>query len=260
MASAELSPLDAWQQGDLALLAIDIPCVVIDDGEPAVGFIDAPFGVAILTQTCEIIKSANVRPDVQVAVLVKVEDDEVARILKGDQPNHAIVPGLEGQSLAIDFDAAATVSKEVVALWPRTPGCPTDDARRTLARQLARHRQRYAFPDAFNDDVLKPLRRWVESKRKKEGAHGAFIRESFEFRITCDDWTAPSELTILAVMKRSPAGEEIMNWREATFAMLGKGKYERFPKPDVRIVTLDDISAREYLNSDRLDWDGLSDV
>jgi hypothetical protein len=258
--SADASPLDHWQQGDLALIPLELPCIVLVDGVPEIRVNDAPFGVAMLTQTCEIIKPQHTRPDVQVAALVKVEQDEAALIQKGDKPNHALVPGIEGLLLAIDLDAAATVSKDVAALWPRTLGCPTDDDKREFARKLARHRQRFAFPDEFNDDVLRPMRRWVESKRKKNGEHGAFIKETFEFRIICNDWANPAELTLLSIMKRDPIGAESVTWRQATYAMLEKGNYKNFPKPVARIVTFEDISAKEYLASDRLDWDGLSDV
>lgn len=260
MPTGEVSILNEWQQGDLALSPMELPCVELEDGAPVVAFMEAPFGVAVITQTCDIIKGLEIRPDVHVAVLIRVEPHEIARIIKGDRPSQVIVPGLEGLSLAIDLDSVATVSKLYAATWVRTVGCPTDEAQRAFARQLARHRQRFAFPDAYQDDVLRQLRRWVEDKRKSQGDHGVFIRETEEFRVSCDKWSNPTEMTLLALVKRTPTEAELFKWQSSLNCMIGKGKYDQYPRPTGRIVTFSDLSAQEYRDSDRLDWDGLSDV
>jgi hypothetical protein len=49
-------------------------------------------------------------------------------------------------------------------------------------------------------------------------------------------------------------------WIDAAKQLEGKAVHDAYPEAEFRIVTYDDISAREYLESDRLDWDGLSDA
>lgn len=252
--------MDDWQQGDLIFSPLELPYIAYDNDEVVVGFIDAPHGIALVTQTCDIIRSKTDRPDVHVAALVQVDADELARIERGDKPSWATLPALKMRGLAIDLDAVASVSKDVLANWERCPGCTDDASIRTFASQLARHRQRYAFPDKFNDDVLRPMRRWVESKRKKQNAHGEFIRSTIEFRVWCDDWKTPTDLVLLVILFNTPDHEAFDSMIESADAMLGKCKFERYPKPSIRFVTMDEISAREYVESHRLDWDALSDV
>lgn len=259
MADDDASCLDDWHQGDLALVPIDLPFVILDESELAVAFMDAPHGVAVLTQSCEIIKPAAERPTVQVAVLVPVDDDDYVRIEGNNAPTRVIVPGLGGMNLAIDLDSVATVAKDVLISWPRTEGCPSDQDQRVLASKLARHRQRFAFPDAFND-LIQPLRRLVQKKRKAQSHIGNFIREIDEFRVVCNDWSNPTELTILVIVKREATEAEGPSWDAAIKGMAAKALHDDFPEPEWRVVTMEDISAAEYQNSDRLDWDGLSDV
>jgi hypothetical protein len=258
--ASEGSPLlDAWRQGDLALAPLELSVLMIDDEGVFWQGIDAPHGVAILSQSCDIIRDVEARPYVQVAGLVPATADEIARAIRREIPSRIHLECLNDSGLLIDLDLTATVHKTVVSTWQRTAGCISNDETRRVARGLARHRKRFAFPDKFNALIV-PIRRWIESKRSKQSSHGNFVRALHEVRVKCDNWDAPTELTFLAIVNHIPAPDELTVWEEAAKALEGKAAHDDYPDAEFRIVTYDSISAREYRESDQLDWDGLSDA
>ncbi|MVZ96326.1 hypothetical protein EUU23_01250 [Sphingorhabdus sp. IMCC26285] len=232
--------------------------MMIDDDGVFWTAIEAPHGVAMISQSCDIIRDLEVRPYVQVAGLVPATDAEVARAIRQETPSRIYLESLDGKSLLIDLDLTATVHKTVVATWQRTSGCNSDGETRKLAKGLARHRQRFAFPDDFND-LIAPIRKWIESKRSKQSPHGNFVRALHEVRAHCDNWETPTELTFLAIVNDIPEPEELAHWEEAAKTLETKAQHDDYPAAEFKIVTYDSISAREYRESDRLDWDGLSD-
>lgn len=257
---AEDSPLlDAWRQGDLALAPLELSVLMVDDQEQFWQAIDAPHGVAILSQSCDIIRKVEDRPYVQIAGLVPATAGEIARAIRLETPSRIYINSLNDRELLIDLDLTATVHKTVVSTWQRTAGCASDDETRRFAISLARHRQRFAFPDAFNA-LIAPIRKWIESKRSKQSSQGNFVRALHEVRVRCDNWDAPTELTFLAIVNQIPAPEELVQWEAAAKSLEEKAAHENYPAAEFRIVTYDSISAREYRESDRLDWDGLSDA
>jgi hypothetical protein len=221
--------------------------------------IDAPHGVVILSQSCDIIKEVERRPYVQVAGLVPANDGEIARAVKSDTPSRIYLEGLLDRGLLVDLDTTSTIHKMVVATWPRTAGCGTDAERRRVAAGLARHRHRFAFPDNFNE-MVRPIRDWIESKRSKASPQGNFVRAMREVRVRCDNWEEPKELTFLAIVDHLPEPAELEKWREAAKLLEQKVANDIYPHGELHIVTYDEISARDYLESDRLDWEGLSDA
>lgn len=253
--------LDEWRQGDLALAPLELPVIADENGEAVWQALDAAHGVMIISQSCDIVRSSDHRPYVQVAALVQATDSEIARSIRRETPSRIHLEAVANQGLLVDLDATATVQKAVVQTWVRTPGCRTDEERRRVAAALARYRQRFAFPDDFNA-LVSPVRRWIESKRSKQSNLGNFVRAIQEVRVHCDNWDAPSILAFYAFVNELPETQQLNEWNVAAKALRDKVAAEkgRYPDPDFDIVRYRDVSAAEYLVTDRLDWEGLSDA
>ncbi len=253
--------LDEWRQGDISLAPIELPALVLDAGEIAWQAIDAAHGVMLISQSCDIVRDVNQRPFVHVAALVPATDDEIGRAIRRETPSRIHLECVADRGFLIDLDITATVHKSVVANWERIPGCQTDDEQRRIAAALARFRQRFAFPDNFNA-MVQPIRRWIESKRSKQSAQGNFVRAMHEVRVRCDDWEKPTELTFYAIVNRKPEEAETGDWAAAAKTLEEKAAAVKgeYPQPEFQIVRYDDLSAAEYLGTDRLDWEGLSDA
>ncbi len=78
------------------------------------------FGLVVLTQTCDLVRTWRDRPYGEVAPLVEVDDPGLREVERGDRPQFAFVPALAGRRLVADLDRVMTVEKAVVAGWSRT--------------------------------------------------------------------------------------------------------------------------------------------
>jgi hypothetical protein len=78
----------------------------------------------------------------------------------------SIVSTLRSRRLVADLDRTMTVEKAVVAKWPRTAGCRTDEDVRRFSMALARKRARLAFPDDFTACAQKLQTRLQEKHDK----------------------------------------------------------------------------------------------
>lgn len=253
-------PLKEWRQGDLILAPFSLPVVSArDDEQSKIVRLIAEHGVAIVSQSCDVVKGTENCPYVQVAPLIPVEEDEASQILRGKRPRLVIIPGLEGKGLAIDLDACATVHKDAIASEKRFCGCPDDGAQACLGKALARHRGRFAFPDDFNDEVAAPIAEWISEKYKKQSPQGDLIQSIVEVRVTTDNWANPGFLTLHLLCNNPLPAVWPKEWHDAIERVAQKASAsKKYPDVDIVLTTFDEISAAEYRASFELDWDGLS--
>lgn len=257
MATKTESLLDAWRQGDLSLDPVELPALELDGEEPVFAYVNAEHGIAVVSQSCDIVRDPEYRPWLHVAALEEQPAEVVEKVRLGHFPHLLYLEPVAERNLVANLDHQAIVQKAVAATWTRVEGCATDAEQRRVASALARHRHRFAFPDAFND-LVKPVRRWIEDKRSAQSEFGNFVRAIKEVRVVTDNWDKPADLLFLVLVddKPDPLSKE---WGTALETLQKKGTHAGFPEPEFRLVTYDDISAREYLASDRLDWEGLSE-
>jgi hypothetical protein len=153
-----------------------------------------------------------------------------------------------------------TVEKPVVAGWTRIPGCSTDDERRRFALALARKRARFPFPDDFTAFSKKLQARLLE-KHDKQSDEGRALRALREIRVrAAPSWDAENvELTFWFVREDADADFEGKNWSaflELWLNLVPAGG--RFKTVNGTVVTLDDVTGRDFVESDPLDLDHLS--
>jgi hypothetical protein len=264
--------LRVWRQGDCVLgehwllFRLDIGAPITEEARvAAVEGADAGEaevrGLMLLTQTCDIVKSCRVRPFVEVCPLVEVDDEKFDEIRKGRRPNYAYIPGIgDGTRLVGDLDRLMAVEKAVVAGWERVIGCHDDDEVRRLSLALARKRARFAFPDDFVVFV-KGLQSRLTSKHNKNSDEGRALRALREIRVrAAPSWDAEQvQLTFWFIRHEDEPRFEGQTWDNYLEGWLARVRDDgRFHSIDGAVVTLDDITAREYIESDQLDLDHLS--
>jgi len=218
-------------------------------------------GLVILTQSCDIVRSCAKRPYLEVAPLVEVAAEALPEIEKGLRPAYAYLPAVADARLVADLDRVMTVEKSVVATWEKTRGCNTDDQVRRFAEALARKRSRFAFPDDFTDLVSK-LQLRIREKHDKHTEEGNALRALSEIRVSADpSWDEPVGVELFFWFIRK--GEEPIIPSGIWTARLDSWKKlippkGRFNRVEGQIVSLEDITALDYLGSERLDLDYLS--
>jgi len=258
-AGEEQPILSDWRQGDFCLDdALEIPILGHDEEGPFFGSA-AGRGMIVISQSCDIVRRPEDRPQVQVAPLLEATEDELTAVLGKRRPRYATFDALAQCGLVADLDVVATVDKHVVAGWERSGGCTSEAERSEFAAALARHKHRFAFPDGF-DAMIKDFRRWIERRAGKPNDAGNMIRAIDEIRVRCDDWEAePLELEFICILKGEPLPADRDAW-EKPRAELASKVTAACPEAFVRIVSKGELSLTEYQNSHFLDLDGLSDA
>jgi hypothetical protein len=281
--AAALSEVDAecstWQQGD-AFVGDGLTFVHIADlarpltenasSEAEAGFETsqslAPIGTSIpglviISQTCDLIRSAADRSYAQVAALRSVEKSVLKEVQLGFRPRFSLIPGLEADALVADLDAIMTVEKSVLTGIAKeffVRGLTNDTEVREFAECVSRRFSRFAFPDEFAEAV-DPLKAHIKAKHNKQSDDGDMLRTIREIRVVAaPKWDAANpSVEFLFVLNPGTYSSEKLD--EGVGRLIGKFKATgRFRNPTFRIVTSTELSAATYIASDRLDLDNLS--
>ncbi len=153
-------------------------------------------GFAVITQTCDIVRTCDKRPFVEIVPLVEVDGTKLHEIQRGRRPQYAYIPGVAKFNLVADLDRVMTVEKAVIAEWERIPGCKNDQDIRALRQALARKRIRFAFPDDFIRFASK-LQKRMQDKHDKDTDEGKALRALREIRVRAEpSWNA-QEVTLM---------------------------------------------------------------
>ena len=260
-----------WQQGDCVVgeqwfvhrLAPDIPLTeeAADAAGQGVDLAEAAVrGFLVISQTCDIVRSCGEHPYVEVAPLIEVDTGELRTIERGHRPRYAFIPGLKDRNLVGDLDRVMTVEKAVIASWERIAGCATDQEARKLSQALARKRTRFAFPDDFTSFASK-LQSRLQDKHDKQSDEGEALRAIHEIRVrAAPSWNDdPVEIMFWFIRNEEEPDFKGQRWDKLLESWLklvpATGRFR--PVYGV-VITLDDLTARDYVESDPLDLDHLS--
>jgi len=256
--------LAEWRQGDCVLegehwfvhrRGVDPQST----GEEAVSVVESEVpGFVVLTQSCDVVRKYKDRPFVAVSPLAQVSDDDLGTIVKGRRPQFVAIPAILPKKLVADLDRVMTVDKQVVAGWPRTKGCTNDGEVREFSRAVARKHARFAFPNDFNEFAA-DLDMRIREKHGKQSEEGAALRDLEEIRVrAAPSWEAAEvELTFWFIAKPKAASDlrksGVLRMWDARVPAKG-----RFKRVFSQITTYEELTAEDYLDSDRLDLDHLS--
>ena len=217
-------------------------------------------GFAVLTQTCDLVRHCRDRPFAEVSPLVEVNDQVLREIERGRRPNYGFIPGVADRRLVADLDRVMTVEKAVVAVWERIDGCRTDEDARRFSLALARKRARTAFPDDFVA-FARPLMARMSEKHERQSDEGRALRSLREIRVkAAPSWDADAvELMFWFIQNDEEPAFETQGWEHCLKALpQPQSTSGRFVRVDGVVQTVDDLTAREYVESDPLDLDHLS--
>ena len=224
----------------------------------AVPILDEVRGVVMLSQTCDVVRGCRKRPFVEVAPLIELSEHEVENVRRLKRPAFAYVSATAEDRLVADLERTMTVEKALVAEWTRTLGCQTDSDLRAFALALARKRSRFAFPDDFVTaaDVLQRHLVGTHNKMNEEGSH---LRALREIRVdAAPSWG--SDMVHLSWWFVTYSDLDIdTNWPRLLELWLALFDQSGRFRVDASIACrLEVMTARDYVESDRLDLDRLS--
>ena len=217
-------------------------------------------GFVVVTQTCDIVRSCASRPFIEVVPLLEVNEKYLHDIQRGRRPQYAYIPGAAEHRLVADLDRVMTVEKAVVAEWERKAGCSDDGEVRALGKALARKRIRFAFPDDFTE-LARKLQGRLQDKHDNASIEGEALRALREIRVrAAPSWNdAEIELMFWFIRHEEQIQFQGTGWEQQLTKWLALiPESGRFQSIEGLVVTLEDMTAKEYVESDPLDLDHLS--
>lgn len=217
-------------------------------------------GLVVVSQTCDIVRSCDERPYVEVCPLVEVDDAVLGEVARARRPALAYVPAFHAQRLVADLDRIMTLEKPVVAKWTRIAGHTSDAEARAFAHALSRKRVRFAFPDDFTLFARK-LQARLSDKHDKNTDEGWGLRALREIRVQASpQWDADSvELFFWFVRNDDQADFEGKSWATLLAAWLELVPQSgRFSSVEGQVASLEEMTGADYVGSDPLDLDSLS--
>jgi hypothetical protein len=216
-------------------------------------------GFAIISQSCDVVRRYQDRPFVTVASLAEVRESDLGLIVSGYRPQFAAIPALESKKLVADLDRVMTVDKRVVAGWAQTRGCTSDEEIRRFSGAVKRKHGRFAFPDDFNKFVG-DLQDRLKEKHDKQSDEGNTLRNLEEIRVrAAPSWDA-EEVELMFWFIAKP--ENVTEVRKSGMIQKWEKRIQpkdRFKKVFSQVVTYRELTGQDYLESDQLDLDYLSD-
>lgn len=270
--------LQNWRQGDLildsdiafvhiarlskpltneaALLAAEAPQ---GEADSDLGVVTSSFpGFVLLSQTCDITRDCRDRPFVELAPLVPKPAEQVEEIRRLKRPAYACVPAVANRQLVADLERTFTVEKAVLAPLNRVLGLTTLEEATAFAEALSRKRSRFAFPGEFTKAIENLKKRFKKRTRQQtdEARHVTAIRE---IRVAAvPSWDADSvDLVFWFIKDQNPDPQNWPQYLAEWEALIDQTGRFKIGEP-FHIVDIDDITAKDYLESQRLDFDDLS--
>ena len=218
--------------------------------------------MVVVTQTCDVVRSCADRPFVQLCPLVQLDEDVAREAGLGMRPRYAAVPAL-GDTAFADLDRIMTLEKSLVAAALRQPGCSDDRQRRRFAASVGRKFGRIAFPDDL-ELTLKGLTARIKSKHDKNSAEGMALATLEEIRVTASPSWDAERIDVFLSFCPATAADALNVMSEDDWDSLIDDWIERasttgvIAQVDGAMVPLEELTALEYVDSDRLDLDHLS--
>lgn len=261
-----------WRQGD----AIPVDAVVwianpesplTEQAEEADGLgasclLAEATGLVVVSQTCDIVRDCAERPFVLVAPVVSLTEPAAGEARRGSRPRFVPLPGL-GDDRFADLDLVVTVEKSALVAAEPVRGLPDERSRRRFGDGVGRVFSRFAFPDDLSLS-LRGLVARLRDKHDRNSPEGAALRELEQIRVTgVPSWGAQEIDVFLtfAPATREEAGEIMSDaeWDETVDRWLRRAEpFGVIRSVDGAMIPLDELTAREYLDSDALDLDYLS--
>lgn len=190
--------------------------------------VPTPEGVAILSQTCDVVQPSKARCLVA-PVVVGPSDSALSSARKGQKPLHLYLESstTEPTRCLADMEYAVSIPKETLVGLPinaRYVEQASGKAARTVAWRVGRAFSRFPFPDEVYP-AFSRLRRQAQEKAGSAGNFGRVLDHVEDLRVASDQWSSPGRnLTLYIVVdeKLLIAPDDVdPSWRWSSTRVIG---------------------------------------
>ena len=197
---------------------------------------------------------------------MEVAEEDAAHIKAGRTPQFAFIEHAPKPNIVADLSRMMTVGRELVAGWTRAPGFSDEELQRKLAYALERKFGRFAFLlDAFNNSICKNS---IPIFRKKHGQGHRYRQSSGDAegnsraRHTQLGREPGREILFYFLFKPPIDPAQLQLMRAELTKLVDKiawtDAYRWEMDSKYLLVSLDDITGRDYAESVALDYYALT--
>ncbi|MDV6333075.1 hypothetical protein [Asticcacaulis sp. 201] len=260
----EVEDLMLWRQGDYALAPKEFVSVLGADSEGNLEFGADPNiqGVVVVSQTCDVVRCTPGKDHVIVAPFVELPETMIPAAQSGATPAYYALPNAPAAQIVVDLSRMMSVHKKALVGWQRSAGFNDDSQAARFAGALERKYGRFAFPDRFADEVIAPLRDKFKKPHRKQNDNGRIVRSIHQVRVqAAPAWEAPEDkIGFRFVLEDKPEASylEVSKFIGDVLKTVTLPTGFSFEEPKFTLRDLDGYSAREWTNSQRIDWDYIS--
>lgn len=217
----------------------------------------------VLTQTCDIQRTAAERPFLTVAPLVELSGTMAEEARGARRPRYAHVPAL-GTSAFADLDQIMTVEKSLMLGRDLQRGCGTAEDVDRFRAAVGRKFARVAYPEDLRRSLDRLVKRIKEKHNRPNSEEGRALRCLHEIRAIGEpDWDGEAITVFLIFAPLTRTAARAVRTDEQWSQLVNKWLELCEPvglitKVDGELIPLDELTALQYVDSDPLDLDYLS--
>lgn len=255
--SAHLPEGWRWRQGDVLIQLDSFVRKTVDAGGRLVVEPRPTSGGVIITQTCDLVRTRDKIPNVEIAALCRLDGAVAHEARSFRRPTYVPVPGAGNDAFA-DLGLLMTIDKAALSWMSPLRGCRDEFEAVRFANGVAHRWSRFAFPDDVVE-ILRPLKDRLDEKARKASPEGALIQLIEDvFVSAAPGWEAvDGTITLHFVVPEEATAKELA----ALAAQLLQWKprvQSGSRRVELQSAKLSEVSALEYLTWRRLDYDFIS--
>ena len=210
-----------WEQGRHIPAIQRLPVLVSSPTGANTDYESCPYGVVIVSQTCDNVRDAIDRPYCNVSKVVQLDGEALRNASARRAPRYVRAYGLESD-MFIDLDCVATISKDLLRSLELGAGCSTDSETRYFGSDVGRKYSRFPFPDDVAEQVNHALKDQIVKKHGSQGALGTLLdRHVYQLRLQAQPSWMTDDFDVEIVI------------------ILNKGALPYYDEPPARIKALD---------------------
>lgn len=258
-------PLSQWRQGDFALAVGGFLFASTPSGKDAFNASEEAkdiVGLVAISQTCDIVRQTGGRHYVAVCPLVEVDEPQLAEVRRGRRPYFAEIENA-GEAFFADLRRVMSVEKDLLKKWNRREGFSSDQSRVKFAAALERKFGQFAFPDEFDQAIVKFRQRVWSRHSKGLSPPGKIYRSlaQIRFRATPNWSAAERAISVIAIVMeeqdREASREEIHQELTHELEKIAWPEGYGWAEPELILGTAVELSAEDVMSSQRGDFDFL---
>lgn len=235
-------------QGDV----IDVKEIVQDSGNGQIEMRKTPHGVAVISQTCDIVQKSKKR--VCIAPIIDVGNEDILAARKGRRPLYLYLRDQydKDKELVADLECMTSIPKKSIGgkkIIARAVQHSSGKAAAMFADRLGRVFTRFPYPDEI-PPVFRKFQHHIRSKSDKRSYIATVLSYVEDIRISAEQWEIPPYcLTVMLIVKSEfiCQSEDADGWASRVIGLNEKESIKTLDIHRICALLVENMSKKEEI-------------